>query len=92
VARAVDVTADWDLLLAESMAGYAEKFPDVAFTSKVAQGAAAAALVAASGHASTVVVGARGRSALASRLLGSVSRSVLEHARCTVAVVRGVQR
>lgn len=85
---AVDVAADWDLLLAESVAGYAEKFPDVAFTSKVVQGSAVAALVAASQHASTVVVGARGRSALAKRLLGSVSRSVLEHTRCTVAVVR----
>jgi nucleotide-binding universal stress UspA family protein len=88
---AADVAADWGLLLAESVAGYGEKFPDVAFTSRVVHGSAVGALVAASQHASTVVVGARGRSALAKRLLGSVSRSVLEHARCTVAVVRGSQ-
>ncbi|CAN5456620.1 universal stress protein [soil metagenome] len=87
--RVEEITADWQLLMAESVAGYAEKFPDVSFTSTVAQGSAAGALVAASAHASTVVVGARGRSALTKRLLGSVSRSVVEHAHCTVTVVRG---
>jgi nucleotide-binding universal stress UspA family protein len=86
-----EVLSDWKLLLAESVAGYAEKFPDVTFTSRVVQGSAAAALVAAGDHASTVVVGARGRSAMAKRLLGSVSRSVVEHAPCTVAVVRGAR-
>jgi nucleotide-binding universal stress UspA family protein len=86
-----DVAADWQLLLAESLAGYCEKFPDVVFSSRVAQGSAAWALVAASGHASTVVVGARGRSALTEWLLGSVSRSVVEHGHCTVAVVRGAR-
>jgi nucleotide-binding universal stress UspA family protein len=86
-----EVLSDWKLLLAESVAGYAEKFPDVTFTSRVVQGSAAAALVAAGDRASTVVVGARGRSAMAKRLLGSVSRSVVEHAPCTVAVVRGAR-
>jgi nucleotide-binding universal stress UspA family protein len=84
-----EITADWQLLMAESVAGYAEKFPDVAFTSTVVQGSAAGALVAASEHASTVVVGARGRGTLTRVLLGSVSRSVVEHAHCTVVVVRG---
>lgn len=86
---AEEVRADWQLLLAESVAGYSEKFPDVTFTSDVVQGSAAEVLVAASEHASTLVVGARGRGALARRLLGSVSRSVVEHAHCTVVVVRG---
>jgi nucleotide-binding universal stress UspA family protein len=58
---------------------------------EVVQSSAVATLVDASEHASTVVVGARGRSAPARRLLGSVSRSVAEHARCTVAVVRSPQ-
>lgn len=82
------VSADWHLLLAESVAGFGEKFPDVVFTCRVVKGSAAGSLVAASEHASTLVVGARGRSALTKRLLGSVSRSVVEHAHCTVAVVR----
>jgi nucleotide-binding universal stress UspA family protein len=84
-----EVAADWQLLLAESVAGYAEKFPDVAFSSRVVPGSAAGALVAVSADASTVVVGARGRSAFTKRLLGSVSRSVVEHAHCTTVVVRG---
>lgn len=88
-AQLEEVTSDWQLLLAESVAGYVEKFPDVAFSSTVLHGSAAGALIAASEHASTVVVGARGRSALTKRLLGSVSRSVVEHAHCTVTVVRG---
>jgi len=80
----------WELLLAESLAGYSEKFPDVVVDSRLVRGSPAQALVSASGAASVVVVGSRGRSAVTSRLLGSVSRSVVEHAQCTVAVVRGV--
>jgi nucleotide-binding universal stress UspA family protein len=80
---------DWQVLVAESVAGYAEKFPDVAVTTRVVTGSAAQALVSSSRRASTVVLGARGRSAVRRRLLGSVSRSVVEHAHCTVAVVRG---
>jgi nucleotide-binding universal stress UspA family protein len=35
-----------------------------------------------------VVVGSRGRGALAAALLGSVGRDLLERAHCTVTVVR----
>jgi nucleotide-binding universal stress UspA family protein len=91
-AMAGEVAADAGLLLVEWVAGYAEKFPDVSVTCEVVQGSAPGALVAASKHASTVVVGARGCSALTERLLGSVSRSVVEQACCTVAVIRGAQR
>jgi nucleotide-binding universal stress UspA family protein len=90
-APAEDITADWELLMAESVAGYAEKFPDVVVTTRVAQGSAAAALVVASRYVAIVVVGERGGSALSRRLVGSMSRSVLEHAACTVAVVRNVK-
>ncbi|MEV4570277.1 universal stress protein [Nonomuraea sp. NPDC049419] len=46
------------------------------------------ALVAASRQADLLAVGSQGRGALGSALLGSVSRSVLHHASCPVAVVR----
>lgn len=86
-----EVLTDWKLLLAESLAGYAEKFPDVDVRSHLVKGSPTQALVTASERASTVVVGARQLGAVRKRLLGSVSRSVVEHAHCTVAVVRGAE-
>lgn len=47
----------------------------------------AAALVEASGSAGMVVVGSRGRGALARTILGSVSTSVMHRAECPVAVI-----
>jgi nucleotide-binding universal stress UspA family protein len=82
-----DAKQDWELLLAESLAGYAEKFPDVVVHTQLVQGTPAHALVNASETAAAVVVGARGSSLLRGPL-GSVSRSVVEHAHCTVAVMR----
>lgn len=84
-----EAVEDRELLLAESLAGYAEKFPDVVVHSRLVRQAPAHALVHASEQASVVVVGSRDRSDVKKRLLGSVSRSVVEHAHCTVAVVRG---
>ncbi len=46
------------------------------------------ALIEASGRADLVVVGSRGRRALAGLLLGSTSQALLSGARCPVAVVR----
>lgn len=47
-----------------------------------------AALLEATRHASTVVVGSRGRGALSRLLLGSVSSAVSRHAACPVVVAR----
>ena len=74
-------------LLNEALAGYTEKFPDVVVHRHLPDASAAAGLVERSETAAAVVVGSRGRSGVKS-VFGSVSRSVLEHAHCTVIVVR----
>ncbi len=75
------------LLVAESMAGLAEKYPDVRAQVELARGTPEHALVALSDRMNLLVLGAH-RTTLAARMLyGSVSVAVLEHATCPVAVV-----
>lgn len=74
-------------LLARSVEPWSGKYPDVAVHRRVVHEHPARALVSASGHAQLLVVGCRGRGAVRSRLLGSVSHGVLHLARCPVAVV-----
>jgi nucleotide-binding universal stress UspA family protein len=62
--------------------------PGVEVTTATAHGAAAPLLVDASRDAALVVVGARGRGALRSALLGSTSVDVAAHAHTPVVVVR----
>jgi nucleotide-binding universal stress UspA family protein len=77
------------LRVAESMAGFAEKYPDVLVTEHQVDQDAGRTLVAASLDADTVVVGTRGRADVVAVVLGSVSRHVVERAQCPVIVVRG---
>ena len=60
----------------------------VEVTSATAVGSAAAALVEASAAAHTLVVGARGRGAVMTAYLGTVSTQVTMHAHCPVVVVK----
>jgi nucleotide-binding universal stress UspA family protein len=78
---------DQDILLAESLAGWAEKYPDVTVTRRVVHEHPVHALAGAADNARLLVVGCRGRGALRSMLLGSVSHGVLHLATCPVAVV-----
>lgn len=75
-------------ILAEAVAGFAERFPDVALVTEAIPVAPSRCLVDASRSAALVVVGSRGRGAFAELMLGSVSQAVLHHAQCSVAVVR----
>jgi nucleotide-binding universal stress UspA family protein len=86
---------DWDVIeaeerevLAERLAGWGEKYPDVEVERLVTPDRPARVLVEESRRAQLVVVGSRGRGAAAGLLLGSVSHAVLHRARCSVAVVR----
>lgn len=78
---------DERLALAESVAGLREKYVDVTVDFELGRGSAARYLTLAANHASLVVVGSRQRSAAASVVSRSVSRHVVEHAACIVAVV-----
>jgi nucleotide-binding universal stress UspA family protein len=73
--------------LSETLAGWREKFPEVAVRSGVVREHPADGLTAESAAAQLLVVGTRGRHAMAGTLLGSVSQAVLHHATCPVAVV-----
>lgn len=84
----LDTAEEQELRVAESLAGYAEKYPDVLVTQHQEEEDPARALVSASEDADTLVLGSRGRGDAASVVLGSVSRYVVEHAKCPVFVVR----
>lgn len=77
---------DLDLLEA-ALTDAHDAYPDVAVRRFVLREHAEQALVAASAGAVLLVVGDRGRSSLTRRVLGSVSRHVVRHAHCSVAVV-----
>ena len=87
-AQKVNLSEEEERLVAETMAGLGEKYPDVAVTEMYRRGDPVHQLVEASRAASLVVVGTRGRRLVRSRLLGSVSQGVVERAECPVAVVR----
>jgi nucleotide-binding universal stress UspA family protein len=97
VDAAVGPLLDWDAveadahrLLAERLAGWIEKYPDVEVRRVVVRDRPAHALIqqATVTAAQLVVVGSHGRGSMAGLVLGSVSHAVLHHSPCPVAVVR----
>ena len=75
-------------VLSESLAGWAQRYPEVDIKQELVRGRPAAALIERSQNAQLLVTGARGRGGFTGLLLGSVSQTVLHHAGCPVAVVR----
>ncbi|MDV6014220.1 universal stress protein [Haloechinothrix sp. LS1_15] len=80
------------MVFAERLAGWREKYPDVAVEPRVLRGRPADVLLAEAsaerGNAQLIVVGSRGRGPLTGLGLGSVSQAVLHHSRVPVAIVR----
>jgi nucleotide-binding universal stress UspA family protein len=76
------VVADEERLVAEALAGWRAKEPDVPVREAVVRGRTAPSLVAAAMTAELLVVGHR-----VGRFLGSTTQSVLNRAGCPVAVV-----
>jgi nucleotide-binding universal stress UspA family protein len=81
------VASDAGLVLAESLAGLGEKFPEVRARTELVRGSADERLVRASQRMDLVVVGAHHGGALTTLLYGSIANAVLEHATCPVAIV-----
>ncbi|RDI60472.1 nucleotide-binding universal stress UspA family protein [Nocardia pseudobrasiliensis] len=74
-------------ILAERLAGWQEKYPEVTVDRRLYPTDPAATLQHWSESAQLVVVGSRGRGGFLGMLLGSTSNSLVQHARCPVMVV-----
>jgi nucleotide-binding universal stress UspA family protein len=83
-----DALAGAHRALAESLAGWREKYPQVDVRLDVVTGRPGGVLVDASRGAELLVVGARGHGGFAGLLLGSVSQAALRHAHCPVVIAR----
>lgn len=89
-AERLEVMDQHERRLAEALAGFGEKYPDVPVTPRMSDGGAVTALVKASEHAVHLVLGSRPTQRIP-RYFGSVSRSVVEHAHCPVTVARQIR-
>ena len=85
---------DWDAIataehavLAERLAGWTDRYPDVAIRRVVVHDNPAQELITESKSAQLVVVGRRGRGGFKSMLLGSTSRNLLHRALCPLLIV-----
>ncbi|MFJ9365815.1 universal stress protein [Nocardia sp. NPDC101769] len=82
-----ELAAVEEAVLAERLAGWQEKYPDVEVTREVFASGPAGRLGELSKTAQLVVVGNRGRGGFMGMLLGSTTHSLVQHAHCPVMVV-----
>ncbi|GAA5119577.1 universal stress protein [Haloechinothrix salitolerans] len=83
-----DIAGNERRLLDQCLAPWQEKYPEVSAEGRVVRGRPVRTLLAEGAHAQLIVVGSRGRGALAGLGLGSVSQGLLHHADRPVAIVR----
>ncbi|NKQ52047.1 universal stress protein [Amycolatopsis sp. K13G38] len=75
-------------VLAESLAGWQEKYPDVHVDRVVVKDRPRSQLIERTARAQLIVVGSRGRGGFSGLLLGSTSQALIHHAECPVMIVR----
>ncbi|WP_406230378.1 universal stress protein [Nocardia sp. NBC_01009] len=83
--------AEW-AILAERLAGWQERYPDVPVGRRVYPDAPAELLATWSKSAQLVVVGSRGREGLRGLLNGSTCSALVRHAHCPVMVAHPADR
>jgi nucleotide-binding universal stress UspA family protein len=84
-----EIEEDRKRLLAQRLAGWQEKYPDVRVHRVVVRDRPVRALLNHAGDAQLLVVGSRGHGGFSGMLLGSTSQALIYHAPCPVVVVRG---
>ncbi|MFJ5993272.1 universal stress protein [Lentzea sp. NPDC092896] len=82
------VEADERQLLAQRLAGWQEKYPDVQVHQVVVRDRPVRALMRYGAEAQLVVVGSHGHGGFAGMLLGSTSQALVYNAPCPLAIVR----
>ncbi|BCK56052.1 universal stress protein [Nocardia wallacei] len=82
-----EIETDERAALAERLAGWQEKYPDVQVRREVGLSSPTAELQRWSKSAQLLVVGSRGRGGFRGLLLGSTSNALVQHAHCPVMVV-----
>ena len=75
-------------VITEALSKHAEAHPTVALSEEIVVGSVGRVLADASEQAALLAVGATGRGAFKSLLLGSAGHAVLQHARCPVVIAR----
>lgn len=83
-----EVSENEERFVAEALAGWSERFPEVEVLRFVGRGSPTAELLARASAAQLVVVGAHGRGGVAGAHLGSTSHKLIHHSPCPVLVVR----
>jgi len=88
VAPSVDIQEEQQRILAERLAGWSEKYPDVTVQQKVVARRPVPTLLDYACSAQLVVVGSHGHGSFAGLLLGSTGRSLIARCPCPVVIVR----